>query len=331
MTPKVAMPRYPVLDGWRGFSILCILAAHFLPLGLKSWQLNEVAGLLGMSIFFTLSGFLISSILLRDINIKNFLIRRLMRIVPLAWLFLVIALPLAAVPLKTYLPHFLFYANLPPFYLNGLTAHFWSLGVEVQFYIGIALLVLLLKQRGLLLLPFLCLAITGLRILHGQNVSIVTYYRVDEILVGCCLALAYNQRLGESIPKLLGWINPFICLGCLIISCHPASGWVNYLRPYFAFLLVGTTLSQESFSLSRWLLNTKLAYIASISYALYVIHPLMGFGWLGDGDTLVKYAKRPLTFLLTFIFAHLSTFYYEKYWISLGKKWTSAGKPATSV
>jgi peptidoglycan/LPS O-acetylase OafA/YrhL len=326
MMQKSSMPRYPVLDGWRGISILSILATHFLPLGLKSWQLNELAGLMGMSIFFSLSGFLITSILIRDISIKNFLIRRLLRIVPLAWLFLVVALPVAAVPLKAYLPHFLFYANLPPFYLTGLTAHFWSLAVEMQFYVGIALLVLLLKQRGLLLLPLLCLGITGLRILHSQDISIVTYYRVDEILVGCCLALAYNQRLGEWMPRILGWINPFICLGLLMVSCHPASGWMNYLRPYFAMLLVGSTLFQESFPLSRWLLNTKLAYVASISYALYIIHPIMGFGWLGDGDTLTKYAKRPLTLLLSFVFAHLSTFYYEKYWISWGKRLTSTRK-----
>jgi peptidoglycan/LPS O-acetylase OafA/YrhL len=326
---STSMPRYPVLDGWRGISIFFILATHFLPLGLKSWQLNDLAGLMGMSIFFSLSGFLITSILLRDISIKNFLIRRLLRIVPLAWLFLLFVLPLSAAAPKAYLPHYLFYGNLPPFYLNGLTAHFWSLGVEVQFYLGIALLVLLFKRRGLFLLPLLSLAITSLRIWHGQEVSIVTYYRVDEILVGCCLALAYNRRLGEWLPRILGWINPFICLGLLMVSCHPASGWMNYLRPYFAMLLVGSTLFQENFPLSRWLLNTKLAYIASISYALYVIHPLMGFGWLGDGDTLIKYAKRPLIFLLSFVFAHLSTFYYEKHWINWGKRLTGARKPTT--
>ena len=58
------IPRFPVLDGWRGISILCVLSAHMLPLGPKSWQLNATTATIGMSIFFTLSGFLITTTLM---------------------------------------------------------------------------------------------------------------------------------------------------------------------------------------------------------------------------------------------------------------------------
>ncbi len=55
-------------------------------------------------------------------------------------------------------------------------------------------------------------------------------------------------------------------------------------------------------------------------YALYVIHPLTMYGWLGSGGTLVKYAKRPLCLALTFGLAHLSTFAYERRWMAFGKQ-----------
>ncbi len=51
------------LDGWRAISILGVLAAHMLPLGPSRWGLNALAGDAGMSLFFTLSGFLIASTL----------------------------------------------------------------------------------------------------------------------------------------------------------------------------------------------------------------------------------------------------------------------------
>src|SRR5688572_19452949 len=85
----------PVLDGWRGISILLVLAAHLLPVGPKVWQLNVATGVAGMVIFFVLSGFLITSILLSGSALPDFLARRFFRIVPLAWAYLAVALALA--------------------------------------------------------------------------------------------------------------------------------------------------------------------------------------------------------------------------------------------
>ncbi|RZA12642.1 MAG: acyltransferase, partial [Proteobacteria bacterium] len=58
--------RLEILDGWRGLSILFVMASHMLPLGPKVWELNVAAGSIGMSLFFTLSGFLITSTLQRN-------------------------------------------------------------------------------------------------------------------------------------------------------------------------------------------------------------------------------------------------------------------------
>src|SRR3954470_3931626 len=105
-----AHARFRVLDGWRGISILLVLATHFLPLGPKAWNLNVTTGPLGMTLFFCLSGFLITNFLLRNSSVVDFLIRRLCRILPLAWLVLAIGLPLSDARLESYIANYLFYA-----------------------------------------------------------------------------------------------------------------------------------------------------------------------------------------------------------------------------
>ncbi len=84
-------------------------------------------------------------------------------------------------------------------------------------------------------------------------------------------------------------------------------------------MVVGSTIYQERSWVSQLLKSKILKYLAQISYGLYVIHPLTYYGWLGSGEGIVKYAKRPISFALTFILAHLSTFHYEKYWQKIGK------------
>jgi peptidoglycan/LPS O-acetylase OafA/YrhL len=309
-----------VLDGWRGISILFVLAAHLLPLGPKAWTLNAMAGPMGMALFFTLSGFLITRFLLHNDRVSDFLIRRLFRIVPLAWLAMAITLPLVAAPAAYYLPHFLFYANWPPTYLTHAASHLWSLCVEVQFYVGIALVVALFGRRGLLVLPVLCIAVTLHRVATHTYVDIATWLRVDEILAGGMLALAHGGKFGGAPSRWLPRLNPYLMLGLLALSSHPVGGFLNYLRPYIAALLVGSTLFAARPRLDAVLQSRVLKYIAEVSYALYVIHHLLMFTWLGTGERLEKYLKRPLLFAATFALAHVSTFHFEHRCIAFGKR-----------
>lgn len=319
--------RSSVLDGWRGISITLVLLGHLFPLGPKSWQLNSTVAAAGMAIFFILSGFLITNLLLRNQNIKHFLIRRFLRIVPLAWLAIIVSMLAFNANLQFYLPHLLFYVNLTPELLTNYTAHLWSLCVEMQFYVAIALLVGLFKQKAFWLLPVLALCVTLNRYANDIEMTITTYHRVDEILAGTILALI-NHSTYEQAKRLIAKLPVLIMFGFLLVSTHPNSGIFNFLRPYIAMLLIGSTLFASQYqTLGKWvtpLLNSRiLFYLASISYALYVIHGILGSTWLGEGERLEKYLKRPLLLAITFALAHLSTFYYEKYWINLGKKLTS--------
>ncbi|WP_372770754.1 acyltransferase family protein [Pseudoalteromonas sp.] len=298
------------LNGWRAVSILLVLAAHLLPLGPKSLQLNETAGITGMALFFVLSGFLITCFLLNDHNLKKFIIRRCARIIPLAWLYLLIVFLIIPAAIATIAGHFFFYANLIP-NLTDVASHFWSLCVEMQFYLWIALSVYFFKNRAFYLIPIACLAVTFNSVYNGVLVNIQTQYRVDEILAGCILALIYNKEYGTSVVNIIKKINPLIVLPLVIFSSMPQSDWFNFFRPYLAALLVGTTIINSEWKLNALLKNRVFDYLATISFALYVIHGGLRHTWLGQGETIEKYIKRPILFALTFWLAHISTYKFE--------------------
>jgi peptidoglycan/LPS O-acetylase OafA/YrhL len=319
-TEPIQNSHLAVLDGWRGLSILFVLACHLLPLGPKAWQVNVGTGILGMVLFFNLSGFLITSFLLSEQNVIKFLIRRFFRIIPLAWLYLLIALTVTGASGYVWVSHLLFFANLPPKSLFALTDHFWSLCVEMQFYVGIAILVALLRRRGLFLLPFLCILFTAFRVWDGMYYSTFTYYRIDEILVGCTLALIYKGHLGTFPQTAMKRVPFWPVTILLLLSCMPQSTWLNYFRPYFAACLIGKTLLDPATRTNRMLSNEVLIFLATISYSLYVIHPMLAASWLGSGDVVIKYVKRPLLFAVLFTLAWLSTHFYEKRFMDLGKQ-----------
>lgn len=325
-----SMPRLPVLDGWRGISILAVLACHMLPLGPKRFELNSSIGTFGMAIFFTLSGFLITSTLFFHPSVRTFLIRRVFRIVPVAWLFLLFVLPFVHADNATWHANLFFYTNLPPFHLDSATGHLWSLGVEVQFYLFIAALFLILRERGLALLPLFCLGVTALRIHNGEPESIVTLYRVDDILAGASLAYLFHSAHSARLKQVLSRINPAIPLVLLGLCTLDKMEWLAYGRPYFAAAAIGATLFHQNTRWSRVLTSKSLTYLATISYALYIWHPLTTHGWFGSGSKLVKYAKRPLSIALSLLIAHVSTFYFEKFWINLAKRMTTR-RPLPSI
>ena len=288
-----------------------------------------------MAIFFTLSGFLITNFLLNNSSVVDFLIRRIFRVVPLAWLYMVIALPFMNSTPEFYIANFLFVANWPPMWLGNVNGHLWSLCMEVQFYFAIALLVVLMRNKWVVLIPCLCIAVTLYRVMNDVHVAINTYYRIDEILSGCILALIYNNRLSNILDKLPTQtaITQIFLFLLFVVSCHPDTGFMNYFRPYLAAAMVGSTLLNSRTRVAQLLNNRALFYIATISYALYVVHPLLIHTWLGSGDTVIKYLKRPLLFAAIFITAHISTFYYEKWWIAFGKRFAKkvASQSVTSA
>jgi peptidoglycan/LPS O-acetylase OafA/YrhL len=320
------MPRHiPILDGLRAASILLVLACHMLPLGPKAWQLNEAAGLMGMSLFFALSGFLIASFLLPSQDVADFYRKRLARIVPLAYLYIAVVF-LFFMPTSDWLPPTaLFVLNYDLPQITRYTGHLWSLCVEMQFYAAIGISVLLFGRTGILLVWPACVIVTALRIYVGAEISIVTHIRVDEILAGACVATLFANNL-KLTPRtaMAGFLA---CALLWFLTSLPAAGPFLYARPYASAGLLGCALFLPRCPIRLALEGRHAKYIATISYALYVIHPLTLQGWMNDGSTFDRYAlKRPISFVLTFAAAHLSTFYWERPWI----RWAGQIKQAGS-
>ena len=320
---KPELNRLVVLDGWRALSISLVMAGHLMPIGPSKWGLNGATAATGMVLFFTLSGFLITRFLAEDGDVRRFLIRRILRIVPLAWAGAVMAYLLGGGTLAQLFGTMAFVANIPPFPLLPAGGHFWSLSLEVQFYGMVAILVALAGRHGLRLLPVVCLVITLVRINAGQYMNITTWFRIDEILAGSTLALAYEGWLGNWPRQVLTRVSPVVLLPLVVLSAHPASGPLNYLRPYLSAAMVGASL----YNAPQWLTAVSASrvsrYIAATSFALYVFHGMLVDTWLGSGDHIVKYAKRPLFLLVTFGLAHMSTFHFERRWIDLSRRLTA--------
>jgi peptidoglycan/LPS O-acetylase OafA/YrhL len=316
--------KFPILDGLRAISILLVLACHLLPLGPKVLRLNETAGAMGMSLFFALSGYLITSGLIRNPNIQEFLARRLSRILPLAYAYTFIVFLLLSFDPNSLLWTDLFMVNYLTQYLNDWNGHFWSLCVEMHFYLVIAVVVLTFGRKGLWMVWPACLAITLLRVNAGAYLEIKTHLRVDEILSGACVATLYSNRLTSNNRLTSRVFAAIMIVAALLwaISAWPSAGAFQYFRPYATALLLLTSLHYGATRPQTLLASRPLRYIATISYALYVIHPATAHGWMNEGSTMTRYLlKRPISFALTFILAHLSTFYWESRWQSAARQW----------
>ncbi|RYE28202.1 MAG: acyltransferase, partial [Sphingobacteriaceae bacterium] len=145
--PPVLNQNYlPSLDGLRALSILMVVGSHVLiGQNVHSTFLYSIFnGALGVSIFFIISGFIITTLLMKeliytkDINLKNFYIRRFLRIIPLAYLFLFVLIGLnqifdMRINFSGFLLAFLFLKNFVGSETDPATTHYWSLSVEEQY------------------------------------------------------------------------------------------------------------------------------------------------------------------------------------------------------
>jgi peptidoglycan/LPS O-acetylase OafA/YrhL len=306
--------RYPGLDGLRAISIMLVLACHMVPLGPSVLRLNFAAGALGMSIFFSLSGFLITSSLLHNASVFEFALRRVARIVPLLYLYLFVVSAIGLVHFDNALLTSVFLINYFTQFENGFTAHLWSLCVEMHFYLAIGAVVLIIGQRGIWVVWPTCILVTLLKIKSGNSYPYETHLRLDELLVGSCIATIYPFIKERTSSVIFVLIAAIMCA----VAASPFAGWAQYIRCYAVATLMASVLCHSKTWLSRFLASRAMTYVASISYALYVIHMATVQGWMREGDLTIRVIKRLLSFLITFSAASLSK-HWEMMWQTLAK------------
>ncbi len=303
----------PDIDGLRAIAVLSVLIFHAFPAVLPG-------GFVGVDIFFVISGYLISSIIMKSadeggFSIADFYIRRIRRIMPplLVMIFVVMVIGWSVLLPDEYAQlakHALaglgFVSNIVLWQESGYFdsaahlkpfLHLWSLGVEEQFYIFWPLLLTLVLRKGLSLLSAAALAFT---LSFAANIAMTSasgsasYFllpsRAWEMLAGAILAWRLRTQgplfaAGGQLANgagLLGLV--LIVLALFVIDKSKAfPGWWATLPVLGTVLLIAA--GERSFS-SRLILSRKpMVAVGLISFPLYLWHwPLLSFFWILHGE-----------------------------------------------
>lgn len=296
--PVVVRVKIPELDGIRGLAILLVLICH-----ISLWEPFSRArsvlfhGTIGVDLFFVLSGFLITGILLDSKEqggaIGRFYVRRMLRIWPVYFGMLLVLFLL----LRRFLPgsaaawrYVFFVQNLSTNQQDGPLLHpFWSLAVEEQFYLVWPWVVFRLSQKKLVrLCGALFVSALLFRIafsLFGVSEQIVyvnTLCRTDAIAIGSLLAI-----WARSSPGSWGIVLRYPALWASVLVLCLALGEHTLLRQFgnsfaalfFAWLVfTGWQRRGTHDLLARTLRSGVLTYLGQISFTLYVINlPIYSF------------------------------------------------------
>ena len=337
------------LDGLRAIAAFGVIIAHFFstqrlpayPILTKITQ----QGNSGVSLFFVLSGFVITRILLNTVNEKkyfsNFYGRRTLRIFPLYYFSLLC---------YNYLP---FLLNIKPvlgdfskqwyhyLYLQNFArtfnwdsdgpGHFWSLAVEEHFYLMWPALVFFAytvnKNRLLYISIFLVFFSFGLRYIMlkaNYEINVFTFTRLDQLALGCILAIVeYRGFLTDKYNKL--FLSLFIIGAVMIAYFGSVSEFNQNLFKHnayglFYFGLIGFCIaSNQSSFLNKFLTLPVMQFLGKISYGLYVWHML--------ALILLEYYIKPVNLivdfsllcLITIIMSALSYYLIENNFLRLKK------------
>jgi peptidoglycan/LPS O-acetylase OafA/YrhL len=275
--------RNPMLDGWRGIAIALVLFDHIQDSLLhhyaRSWSST---GYHGVTIFFVLSGFLITSKLLEGpISFRRFYLRRFFRLMPAAWIFLFSLLLLSWLTrnrftsLAEVAACIFFCRNF--FGQMGVAGHFWSLSVEEQFYLVWPVTLLLagsMRARWIVGLGAVCCAV--FRFLSWSKYSQSfptgpTFLHADGLLVGCLLALLLaDERIRGIIArwsKYLALPASFTLILCMYLQSEKIALFPEVLS--IACLIAATTLHPTSI-FSRPFAFQPLAWLGTVSYSVYI-------------------------------------------------------------
>ena len=294
----------PSLDGIRAVSFFLVFFAHA---GLGA---TIIPGGFGVTIFFLLSGFLITTLLRMEfaryqrISLGGFYLRRVLRILPPLYISLVLAVVLyrvgrghPAIPIGATISQILQYSNYYQIYAANLsilpgTGVLWSLAVEEHFYLLFPLLYIWMCSRfsthsQTIILLSLCGAALAWRcILHFHfNADFIRVYyatdtRFDSILFGCVFAVAANpilrDPLHEWMLRRMKWLLPLcivVILGSFLIRAESFRDTLRYTLQGLALipLFIGAIHYQESWAV-RFLNIPVMRFLGVLSYTLYLCH-----------------------------------------------------------
>lgn len=275
--------RILALDGLRGLAIAYVMLGHFGPNWLDS------AGPFGVGVFFALSGRLMADVLfIEGMDWREFAVRRLARLYP-ALIFFMICLsglsvalgrldlladwwcyPIFAVNLVVVVA-----ARFPPF------DHLWSVSMEVQAYILLALIAFWLtgRLRALALLAGAIFAfINGLTLTYiAHRNSFLVYWRPD-VGVAVIFASAF-LRLALKDVHLPSWASPIALAVANCLMLFSKEPWVSFTLEGVLLAFVAASVERSSTPVVRLFQNRGLTFLGTISYSLYIWQQLFMYAY----------------------------------------------------
>jgi peptidoglycan/LPS O-acetylase OafA/YrhL len=315
----------PSLDGLRGFFILCVVMTHINVSRaiITDPRITLVVNnaLFGVRYFFVISGFLITTLLLKEqaatgsISMKNFYFRRTLRILPVAYSFLITMVVLnrcwhLGITSGNFLASFLFFKNFR-LATSGFLEHFWSLSIEEQYY----LLLPFVLTRGLKTYLIVCFAIIALyfannafdHFLHvpppvpgGPKRLTDTIFSISQVSIilgsfAAILIFRYGDRI-LTVP----WNTTVLTLveAAAIVLAFILFYWIRFfgLTSFLSSCLIAFTIVL----LTRFpqgpiyaiLNNRVLAFIGKMSFSIYVWQQLFctqppWAHWFKAGDSII--------------------------------------------
>lgn len=336
---------YHNLDGIRGIAALMVVIFHFFTypnakylINISLYQRLTEFGQHGVSLFFVLSGFVITRILLNNRENKNyfqsFYFRRVLRILPLYYLFLFvyyIFTPLLTntdgIALKSQMPFYFYLQNFSEI-LNIKTSgpgHYWSLAVEEHFYMLWPLVIYIVHPRYIVkLIGVIIFAVFVLKyymLENGFSINKFTFTRIDQILLGAYLAVLelkgyFSKKNSLKIMLLIG-----ISVLPLAFIVYVSSAFFPFLKEMTKYLflgliffsLIGTLIAlKEDQLINQILSGSILQYLGRISYGIYIWHVLALLILNKFLISQILIIDLLFTIGLTVIMAHFSYFYFEK-------------------
>jgi peptidoglycan/LPS O-acetylase OafA/YrhL len=299
--PAESDGRLPSLDGLRAISILLVMLSHLPRTGNAPFSDGGVwiarRGAVGVDVFFAISGFLITTLLLREnartgtMSLRGFYLRRAIRIFPAFFAYLgvmAIAQQLGAAHLsaRDWLTASTYTVNFfPP--IGHLVQHVWSLSVEEHFYLVWPPLLLLLGSRRGGILALACLFAEPIirwctHHYAGKTFDIdyVTFTRLDAIAAGCVLAVmaqlpAHRSPLRRLDVRPAAWFFGAVIVLAASTFVLAISGkytiiarhWVDALA---ICVMIRTSTRFPTSSFGRVLNWAPLAWLGRLSYSLYL-------------------------------------------------------------
>ena len=292
---RIDLRRVPELDGVRGAAILMVLLSHCFSWAMlgHSWSLaprliaqaTRPLGADGVDLFFVLSGYLITGILLDSVGknhyLRNFYARRALRILPLYYTTLILILLVYPGSAEYVLLGSIYLSNVTPLFgVAAIYGTLWSLSVEEHYYLVWLWLVKKLSRRGLAVAGLSVCAVEPLlrafAYFHGGESGIYYYswFRFDSLATGAILALFVRSKWYSQESLYVWGLVCFVAAGLLGLVGRGSTVFdyafdFTYLNLVFVSLLA-VVLSGKISLLNRLARQRWMVYCGEISYFLYL-------------------------------------------------------------